>query len=162
MIGIFRHNNPISLILLLALAYVSLFLKHEIILPPSDIKHTLLLSNLMKWLGPIEAKSMLTTKVFKYLLLITEALYVNKIARDNKLLEKSTYVFALTFLLISFLIPFRISLFMLLINGLILMAVDSFIKMYKKTTRLTTSYCQVSLFPSHHPSQIIILFFIVG
>lgn len=132
MIGIFRHNNPLALILLLALAYVSLFLKHEIILPLSDIKHTFLLSNLMKWLGPFETQNILTTKVFKYLLLITEALYINKIARDNKLLEKSNYIFAMSFLLISFLIPFKTSLFILLINGLILIAVDSFIKMYKK------------------------------
>ncbi|MEY2594867.1 MAG: hypothetical protein RI965_139 [Bacteroidota bacterium] len=132
MIGIFRHNNPFALILLLVLAYVSLFLKHEIILPFSDIKHTLLLTNLMKWLGPIEAQNMPITKIFKYLLLITEALYINKIARDNKLLEKSTYVVAMTFLLICFLIPFKISLFILLINALILIAVDSFIKMYKK------------------------------
>lgn len=132
MIGIFRHNNPIALILLLALAYVSLFLKHEIVLPPYDTKHTLLLSTVMKWLGPIETQNILTTKIFKYLLLITEAFYINKIGRDNKLLEKSTYVFALTFLLISFLIPFEISLFMLLINGLILIVLDALIKMYKK------------------------------
>lgn len=114
------------------MAYVSLFLKQEVILPFSDIKHTLLLTNLMKWLGPIEAQNTLATKVFKYLLLITEAFYINKIARDNKLLEKSTYLFAMTFLLISFLTPFKISLFILVINGLILIAVDSFIKMYKK------------------------------
>lgn len=132
MIGIFRHNNPIALILLLALAYVSLFIKQEITLPFSDIKHTLLLTNLVKWMGPMETQNIITTKIFKYLLLISEAIYINKIARDNKLLEKATNVFALTFLLFSFLIPFKISLFMLLINGLILIAVDSFIKMYKK------------------------------
>ena len=132
MIGIFRHNNPIALILLFVLAYVSLFLKQEIILPISDDKHTLLLKLLMDWLSPIEIKNPLATKIFKYILLITEALYLNKIARDNKLLEKSTYVFAMTFLLISFLIPFKITVFILLINALILISFDAFVRMYKK------------------------------
>ena len=132
MIGIFRHNNPIALILLFVLAYVSLFLKQEIVLPISDNKHTLLLKLLMDWLSPIEMKNSLATKIFKYILLIAEALYINKIARDNKLLEKSTYVFAMTFLLISFLIPFKITVFILQINALILISFDAFVRMYKK------------------------------
>lgn len=48
-------------------------------------------------------------KIFSLLLLMSEALYLNKLARDNKLLEKGTYIIALTYLLMSFLIPYRIS-----------------------------------------------------
>lgn len=133
MIGIFRHNNPISLLMLFIMAYAALFLKQDVVLVFTEQKHTLLLTNLMKWLNAWEGNYHLYTKIFKYIVLITEAFYLNKIGRDNKLLERSTHIHSMTFLLISFLIPFNITIFTLLINAFLLIAFDAFIKMYKKT-----------------------------
>jgi hypothetical protein len=130
-LGIFRNNNPLALLLLLGLGYVSIFLKPVMPYVHNENDNQFIFHWFMQLLTPLEKKPGTGIKIFAFIALISEALYLNKIARDYKLLEKSTYVIALTFLLMSFLIPYRISIFMLTINALIIVVFNAFISMYK-------------------------------
>lgn len=136
MIGIFRYNNPLTLLLLLFLGWASIFLKQPHFLPYIDNNDSLIRHYFMSFLSPLEAQNHIPIKLFKFLLLFGEALYFNKIVKDLKMIEKSNSYFALTFLVISFFIPFTTTFFLLLINAALLLAIDAIIKMYKKINPL--------------------------
>lgn len=131
MLGIFRNNNPLALLLLLGLGYVSIFIKTGMPFMHSGNENQFIAQWFKSMLAPLEKNPSVTMKIFSLLLLMSEALYLNKLARDNKLLEKGTYIIALTYLLMSFLIPYRISFFMLIVNALIIIVFNAFIAMYK-------------------------------
>ena len=129
--GIFRNNNPLALLLLLVLGYACIFLKPAMPYIRLENEHPVILQWLTLKLMPLEKNAGLAVKIISLLLLTSEALYLNKIAKDYKLLERGTYITALTFLLIAFLIPYRITVFMLIINALIILVFNAFMGMYK-------------------------------
>lgn len=129
--GIFRNNNPLALLLLLGLGYACIFLKPAMPFIPLENEHPIIFQWLTLRLIPLEKNAGLAMKIISLVLLTSEALYLNKIAKDFKLLERGTYIPALTFLLMAFLIPFRITFFMLIINALIILVFNAFMGMYK-------------------------------
>lgn len=131
MLGIFRNNNPLALLLLLVLGYACIFLKPAMPYVQFEYEHPIILQWLTLKLMPFEKNVGLALKIISLLMLTSEALYLNKIAKDFKLLERGTYITALTFLLIAFLIPYRITFFMLIINALIILVFNAFMGMYK-------------------------------
>ncbi len=133
MLGIFRHNNPLSILLLLVLAFFAEYYKVNTAFIIAEHPTTLLYKALLNLLSPLNAEEHLSTKIIRYLILIAEAFYLNKIAIDNKLLERSTFLVALTFLLLHFLMPFKASFLMLLINAILMIVFHIFIVLYKKT-----------------------------
>jgi hypothetical protein len=133
-LGIFRNNNPLALLLLLGLGYVCVFLKPAIPQIQLENEHPIILQWLTLKLIALEKNAGLAVKIISFTLLISEALYLNKISKDFKLLERGTYITALTFLLIGFLIPYRITIFMLLINALIILVFNAFMDMYKNNS----------------------------
>jgi hypothetical protein len=135
-LGIFRNNNPLAIILLFILGYASIFLKPDPLFQNTIIENGILADVLMNILRPLEKNPSTSIKIISYTLLMAEAFYLNKISRDYKLLEKGTFIVAMAFLLMNFLIPTKISLFMLLINGLLLFVFSAFIAMYKKSNPL--------------------------
>lgn len=134
MLGIFRNNNPLALLLLLVLGYACIFLKPAMPYVQFEYEHPIILQWLTLKLMPFEKNVGLALKIISLLMLTSEALYLNKIAKDFKLLERGTYITALTFLLIAFLIPYRITFFMLIINALIILVFNAFMGMYKNNS----------------------------
>ena len=65
-------------------------------------------------------------------LLLTESLFLNKIVSDHRLMEKPGFVPAMTFLLLSALLPFRITTFFILISGLVIGLLKILIIIYKQ------------------------------
>jgi hypothetical protein len=65
-------------------------------------------------------------------LLLTESLFLNKIVSDHRLMEKPGFVPAMTFLLLSALLPFRITTFFILISGLLIGLLKILIIIYKQ------------------------------
>ena len=132
MLGIFRHNNPLSILLLLVLAFVAEYFKVGNAHVIADHPTTLLYKGVTDLLSPLNAQEHLSTNIIRYLIITAEAFYLNKIAIDNKLLERSTFLVALSFLLLNFLIPFKASFLLLLINAILMIVFHIFIIIYKK------------------------------
>ena len=65
-------------------------------------------------------------------LLLTESLFLNKIVSDHRLMEKPGFVPAMTFLLLSALLPFRITTFFILISGVLIGLLKILIIIYKQ------------------------------
>lgn len=71
-------------------------------------------------------------RIFNIILLLTEALFLNKIVQDHRLMDKPGFVPAMTFLLVHALLPFRIDTFFLLNAGLLLLLIKLMIGVYKQ------------------------------
>ena len=130
MITLFKHNNPLALILLLVLAtlpewrggYPIPFEGNNISLLHNYIEHYLF--SLRGQGGGL--------RILNIILLLTEALFLNKLVNDHRLMEKPGFVPAMTFLLIQALLPYRIDTFFILVNGLLLILIKLMIVVYKQ------------------------------
>jgi len=130
LITLFKHNNPLALILLLVLATLPEWKGGSPI--PIEVNNTSLLHNYIEhYLFSLRGQGS-GLRILNVVLLLTEALFLNKIVNDHRLMEKPGFVPAMTFLLIQALLPFRIDTFYILINGLLLILIKLMIVVYKQ------------------------------
>ena len=130
MITLFKHNNPIALILLLVLATLPEWKgSYEIL---SEVNNTALLySYFERYFFSLHDNSG-GFRILNVILLLGESLLFNKLVTDHRLMEKPGFVPAMTFLLIQALLPFRIDTFFIVINGLLLVVIKLMIVVYKQ------------------------------
>lgn len=86
----------------------------------------------MKLFEGVNQEKNLSARLLRFLLIIGEAFYLNKVASDHRLLGKSNYLVALLFLLFNFLLPFKADFLIIIINGVLIYIFDAFITIYKK------------------------------
>ena len=130
MITLFKHNNPIALILLLVLATLPEWKGGYEIL--AEVNNTALLySYFERYFFSLHDNSG-GFRILNVILLLGESLLFNKLVTDHRLMEKPGFVPAMTFLLIQALLPFRIDTFFIVINGLLLVVIKLMIVVYKQ------------------------------
>jgi hypothetical protein len=133
MINLFRHSNPICLLLLLILACFSHFL-----FPYSDFKiewlHDPSIFSLQfnELFGDFFAKRTFWNGFFSTTIILIEAFGLNKILSNLRIFEKSGFLPALCFVLLSNLIPCQNQGQMLLVNGALLLSFNYIINSFKK------------------------------
>ena len=132
MLAIFKHNSPFAFLLLFALAVYAEYhkpLEAHVIM---NHQSTLLYKTMLNFFeNPSLSKSFLGSFI-RSLAIFGEALYLNKVASDNKLLGKSNALVALTFLLFNFLVPYKSTFLALIINGMLIFIFQLYIGIYKK------------------------------
>lgn len=130
MITLFKHNNPLALILLLVLATLPEW-KGGYPIPIEGNNFSLLHNYIEHYLFSLRGNSS-GLRILNIILLLTEGLFLNKIVNDHRLMDKPGFVPAMTFLLIQALLPYKIDTFFILINGLLLILIKLMIAVYKQ------------------------------
>lgn len=106
MVGIFKANNPLNTFLLFiyGLLLKFSFFSH---LPVLTEKKTdgILYKDLLLGLQTLSNNSSLVYNLITYLLLFTQAVSFNKIVNDQRLIQQSTYLPAMSYLLITSMFP---------------------------------------------------------
>lgn len=133
MIGIFKHNNPLALLLLVLLALLPALTGNDMVnaIPPDGA--TAIFNTLSGSLSFLDGSNGLWGKIFFAALLLSEALILNKIITDHKLMEKAGFVPAMSFLLLNALLPSHSTPLSLLMIGIILLLFKLLIVMYKQS-----------------------------
>jgi hypothetical protein len=133
MINLFRHSNPISLLLLVILACFPHF-----IFPFPALKNELAGDSSIfsiqfnEFLGAFFTKRSLGNGLISTAIILLEAFGLNKMLNNLRLFEKSGFLPALCFVLLTNLIPYAYQGQMLFINGALLLSVNCIISSFKK------------------------------
>jgi hypothetical protein len=132
-IGLFRSNNPLSLLFLVALACIPHFYAPITIPLLADISSNETMAYIFKWasFGLFEANT-IWGDLISIVVTVAEGLILNKIVSDNKFAERPGYITAMTFVMANSLIPYEQQSYMLLINALLILALKNLISIYKK------------------------------
>lgn len=133
MISLFKNNNPLALLLLACLAampyvYAPSLTAIEYVNPGNEG----LISLFREFTGGFFEKKSIWGAVLSTIIVMAEAVALNKMVSDQKLFERPGFVPALSFILLITLIPHQFQSYMLLINGALLIALKSIISVYKK------------------------------
>lgn len=132
-IGLFKHNNPLAFLLLILLACIPFMgEKNGLGALSSTAYHPAFLEQqwltLLSWLG---AGNNWINNMATVAILLIQALVLNKIASDNKLLEHSGMLPAMSFLLLNALAPVSINAFILLGNLATMLLIRFLMLLYK-------------------------------
>lgn len=133
MIGIFKHNNPLALLLLALLAFLPGMTGDAMVNAGTPAGATAIFKALSAYLSFLDGHNGLWGKIIYTAVLLAEALLLNKIISDHKLMERAGYVPAMSFLLLNSILPFHTSPLFLLLNGIILLLLKLLIVMYKQS-----------------------------
>ena len=132
MIGIFKHNNPLALLLLGLLALLPVITPDTMVNAAVPAGTTAIFKALSAYLSFLDRSNGLFGKISCTALLLAEALIFNKIITDHKLMERAGFIPAMSFLLLNALLPFHTTLIFLVLNGMVLLVFKLFITMYKE------------------------------
>lgn len=132
MIGIFKNNNPFALLLLALLAFLSEFSGHALVTGAIPTGSTVLFDHFYKMISWADYSDNLYGKGIKLSVLFLEALLLNKIITDQKLVERPGFIPAMAFLMLNALLPFHVSTTYLILNGAILLVLKMLIRLYKQ------------------------------
>ncbi len=133
MIQLFKNNNPLALLILACIAAIPHF--HA---PSSQlvlnipIEHEPLGDLFQKATNHFFETKSIWNSILSIIIILTEALALNKIITDIKLIDRPGFIPALCFVLFSSLIPAQYQSYNLLTNGLILIVLNNIAAFYKK------------------------------
>lgn len=133
MIGIFKHNNPLALLLLGLLALLPVITPDTMVNAAVPAGTTAIFKALSAYLSFLDRSNGMFGKISCTALLLAEALIFNKIITDHKLMERAGLIPAMSFLLLNALLPFHTTLIFLVLNGMVLLVFKLFITMYKES-----------------------------
>jgi len=105
-IGLFKQKTPANILFVFVLGILLKLpvFKHAI-LPVSEKQSAVLYTALLSFLNSFGNNSFVLYAVLTYLLLFTQALQLNKLFNDNRMIQKVTYLPAASYLLLTSLIP---------------------------------------------------------
>jgi hypothetical protein len=133
MINLFRHSNPLSLVLLVILACFPHFifpfpaLKIELTRDSSIFS-----TQFNEFFGAFFTKRSFWNGLISTAIILVEAFGLNKILSDLRLFEKSGFLPSMCFVLLTNLIPYPYQGQMLFINGALLLSLNCIISSFKK------------------------------
>lgn len=132
MIGIFKNNNPLALLLLALLAFLPGMTGDMMVNTTVPAGVTVIFKTLSGYLSSLDGSGGMLGKIIYSALLLAEALILNKIISDHKLMERAGFIPAMSFLLLNSILPFHPGLIFLVLNGIFLLLLKLLIVMYKQ------------------------------
>ena len=132
MTSLFRHNNPLALILLAVLAGLPLYHPSLGIAPSDGSGFSILHKKMISFLSWMDPSKGLPSGLLSAGLLLIEALFLNKVVNDHKLIDRPGLLPALGFLLISGLSPHSLQPFGLISNAILIIVLKLMIMSYKQ------------------------------
>lgn len=133
MIGIFKHNNPLALLLLALLALLPGMTGNLMASTAVPAGATAIFNTLSGHLSFLDGSGGILGKIFYSALLLAEALILNKIISDHKLMERAGFIPAMSFLLLNTILPFHPGSIFLVLNAIFLLLLKLLIVMYKQS-----------------------------
>lgn len=133
MINLFRHSNPISLLLLVILASFSHFFFPFSTLKLELPQHaTMFSSQFNNLFGNFFLTPSLGNGLISTIVILVEAFGLNKILSNLRLFEKSGFIPSLCFVALTNLVPFPYQAEMLFVNGALILSLSYIISSFKK------------------------------
>ena len=133
MISLFKNNNPLALLLLACLAAMPyIYAPSLAVIQYGNPGNEGLIFLFREFTGGFFEKKSIWGAILSTIIVMAEAMALNKIVSDQKLFERPGFVPALSFILLITLIPHQYQSYMLLINGGLLISLKSIISVYKK------------------------------
>jgi hypothetical protein len=131
-IGIFKNNNPLALLLLVLLAFLPGMTGDIFLSATVPTGATPIFNKLSAYLSFLDGSNGILGKIIYASLLIAEALLLNKIISDHKLMERAGFIPAMSFLVFNAILPYHTSPLSLMLNGVILLLLKLLIVIYKQ------------------------------
>ncbi len=133
MIQLFKNNNPLALLLLACIAAIPHFHPPSTLLTLTiPIEHEPLGDLFQKATNHFFEKKSIWNSILSIILILIEALALNKFITDLKLIDRPGFIPALCFVLFSTLIPVQYQSYNLLTNGLLLIVLTNIATFYKE------------------------------
>ncbi len=133
MIRLFKNSNPLSILLLVVIAaipHLRFFSAGN--QPTTLVENGLLLHYFVQITEGFFEKATVLNLLASTTLVVIEALFFNKILIDQKIFERPVFLPALSYALMSSLVPHHYQSYMLIINGLLLISIRNILSVYKK------------------------------
>lgn len=133
MIRLFKNSHPIAIMLLVIIAAIPYYS-----ITTSGWHTTLLVDNKLFLLNSLEITGGFFEKpIFLNLfastaIVVIESLLFNKIINDQKIFDRPGFLPALSYVLMSSLVPLHYQSYMLSINGMLLLSISNILSVYKK------------------------------
>lgn len=133
MIRLFKNSHPLSILLLVIIAaipYYSITTSgwHTTLL----VDNKLFLLNFFEITGGFFEKPVVLNLLASTAIVVIESLLFNKIINDQKILDRPGFLPALSYVLMSSLVPLHYQSYMLTINGMLLLSISNILSVYKK------------------------------
>lgn len=129
---LFRHTNPLSLILLAILAGLPLFNPWSISPISTPQGYSLVFDWLMRFFGWMHPEKGIASQLLIVLAIFVESLFLNKVVSDHKLMEKPGYLPALSFILLNGLMPNAMLPSAIIVNALLILTFKLMVASYKQ------------------------------
>jgi hypothetical protein len=132
-IRLFKNSHPIAIMLLVIIAafpYYSITTSglHTTLL----IDNKLYLLNFLQITGGFFEKPIVLNLLASTAIVVIESLFFNKIINDQKIFDRPGFLPALSYVLMSSLVPLHYQSYMLIINGMLLLSISNILSVYKK------------------------------
>jgi hypothetical protein len=133
-IGLFKQKTPVNILFVFALGIlvkIPLFKHTE--LPRLDEQAGILYTTIVSFLNSFDDKSATIYAVLSYLILFTQAMQLNKLINDHRMMQRATFLPAASYLLITSLMPeWNFFSAPLLVNSLLLLVFRWLFKLYNQ------------------------------
>lgn len=133
MIGIFKNNNPLALLLLALLAFMPGMTGDLLANTTVPAGATAMFNKLSGYISFLDGSRGMMGKIIYSALLLAEALVLNKIISDHKLMDRAGFIPAMSFLLLNAILPSHTGPVLLVLNGIFLLLLKLLVVMYKQS-----------------------------
>jgi len=132
-IRLFKNSHPLSILLLVIIAAIPYYSVttsgwHTTLL----VDNKLFLLNFLEITGVFFEKPVVLNLLASTAIVVIESLLFNKIINDQKILDRPGFLPALSYVLMSSLVPLHYQSYMLTINGMLLLSISNILSVYKK------------------------------
>lgn len=134
MIGLFKQKTPANILFVFVLGIlIKLPLFRNTALPHTDEKSAILYKTIISLITSIGNNAGFVAALLAYLLLFTQALQLNKIINDHRMMQRTNFLPATSYLIITSLMPeWNIISAPMIVNSLVLLVFSGLFKLYNQ------------------------------
>lgn len=142
MIGLFKQKTPVNILFVFVLGVlIKLPLFKNPIVPHSDQQAAILYQAIISFLDSLAGQRALIYSILTYLILFTQAMQLNKLMNDHRMMQRATFLPATSYLIITSLMPEWNSLSApLLVNSLVLWVFTGLFRLYNQYSARATIF----------------------
>ena len=135
MIGLFKQKTPANILFVFVLGIlIKLPLFKHATIPGPDESAAILYNAIIAFLNSFSSNTAMIYAALTYLLLFTQSMQLNKLINDHRMMQRNTFLPAISYLLITSLMPeWNVFSPVLLINSLVLIVFNGLFKLYNQS-----------------------------
>ena len=133
MIGLLKQKNPVNILILFVIGIlIKLPMFNSTVIPVATKADAFLYQKIVEVLTSVSTQPFFFA-VVTYLLIFSQAIHLNKVINDQRMMQKTTYLPAASYLLVTSLLPeWNFFSAPLLVNTIVLFMFDSLFKIHDK------------------------------